>query len=881
MASTTTMNAWLEELVLSILPPTVKSADVRKIKDNFIRRVKHHNYGRTNQFAVIDKLSGLEEKFQVLNLDELAGEMYSCRMELNKHDEHWLPDILDFLLHLSHDPASNIGRKKFPKFQPRSEAPPTLKWTDITADDPIDPQDLIWRMPEYSDFSSDNDEILILSTTTSPVTLKQHQEEEIQIDRVFDTSSGTENLNSSSTLEMSQFWRASEDFDTLTEKQAVREVLFMLGGHPTSVFTTNNYIIRANPRYRIRHLESNTSNAVLGEAASVGSRIASIRQWLRIPQSVGVLQLVQSGIGDKISEFQKAISRMHHDILHSASSTGVVSLLQILQMVRKEILPLATIWTITSHLSPNDSITALNALYSQSDLAYSSYDSVARETLLPIFLSALRLYVKPVDVWLRTGQIEAREPFFISRNKQPRDATTLWHDWFILSSKDNQLIPAFLKKYATTIFTAGKTAAFLHNLGRVAVNEGDDCPGLSDTAAETAHLVDGSPMPFSATFELLLDRHLSSLLDSSTTRLKNLLEGSCGLTKLLDAFDYLYLSKDGVILDRIESRMFDQIDRCVEMWNDRFLLADILADAYQDIDCVDSESITVHAGYTSSRSMESRRRSVKILGAVTVSYQLSWPIANIILPASTVSYQRIALTLRQIRRAKSILERRAYFHAQNIPLGTDTNDQKTAQVLYSKLSVFVNVLYAHLTTCTVQPLTSTMRSHLSVTGSVDEMIRVHRQYIEALEHACLSSKRIKPLRDSLLAILDLCIRFADIVSSPTSAVRCGSADPDFEASSFVSARSQRRRRRTIGGDSSSSDVEDAGDGEGYSTFILDEDTTVMQELTNVSVALNKHLSFLMAGLRGVARSSGEVGDGFELLADGLEGIFPVRKSMVY
>ncbi|KIW54226.1 hypothetical protein PV05_06597 [Exophiala xenobiotica] len=883
MASTTTLNNWLDQLALSLVPTSTKPTDIRKHKEAFARRVKHHPYGRTNQFAVAEKLTGLEEKFQVLNLDDLAEAIYTRRQELGKHDQRWIPDFLDLLLHLSHDPVRNSRIQNLPGFQARSETPPAQKWADIEAEDPIDRQSQIWSVPEFSDFSSDEDEIVIGSTTTTPASVKLSQEDQVGFERIFDRGDAQDELSVPSRLESAQYWRQSDEAVAITERQAIKEVLFMLSGLPTSIFTISDRGIHPESRYCVGHLERQTSESILHEAALVGTDVACVRRWLSIRQHGSVMQLVHNGIEQVWERFEHVITRMQDDILHEVSPDGVVSLLRALQAVEQKIMPLKAIVAVIPWLAQDDPVSALNTLYHRIDQAYACGNTVALETLTPIFISASRLYARPIDTWLLTGEVKPAGSFFVNETSKPRNATTLWHDWFVLS-EDDKAIPMFIRNFVKHIFAGGKTAAFLQHLRQLPMENGSETLGICGALTETAQLLEVSPLPLSATLEGVLSQHLTSVLVTSTEALKEILETNCGLNKLLDTFDYLYLGKVGLILDNMDNRLFDQIDRCIEMWNDRFLVADLVAEAYQDVECIDPDSITIESAYRSSRSMESRRRSVRILAALTISYHLPWPMANIISPACIVSYQRIALTLSQIRRARHVLERRAYFHVQNSPLGTEPNDQKIARAVYMTLAHFVNVLYAHLTYCTIGPLTRNMRVHLTAptTGSVDDMIGIHARYIHNLEHACLSSTRIKPLRDALITILDLCIRFADLVSSPASAGRVGSMG--FEASSFTSARTQRRRRRAHPQqDESSSDEDQGEDGmrEGYSTFLLDGDTSVMQEINKLREAFGKHVIFLLAGLRGVARNSGDVGDGLELLADSLEGVFPRKKNAFY
>ncbi|ETI24500.1 hypothetical protein G647_03869 [Cladophialophora carrionii CBS 160.54] len=906
MASTTTVNNWVDALTLTFIPPATSSTTVAKHKDSIARRVKHHSYGRTNQFAVTEKLIGLEEKFQVLNRDDVAGELFSRRVELNRDhgDIKWLPDVLDLLLHLSVDPVKYSRVQDLEKLRPDSAVQPVLKWHDIEAEDPIDRGDPIWQVPQYSDFSSDEEEEVVASSTqTSPASVKQRHAEKLDEGSIFDAPT----VEVASKLEAAQFWRTPGDDVTITETQAVREVLFMFSGLPTSVFTRSDDGFEPSARYRIRHLESATSESILKEAADIAAEIQPIRQWLRGRQDTSVMQLVHSEISEMLADFERTISQEHTGILHQSSHTGVVSLLQVLQRVKRASLPLKALKTITSQLTKNDPVVVLDAIHNAVDIAQSSCNIVDVESLLPIFLSALTLHAKSIDTWLHTGGIAKTKAFFIAENhKKPPQKSSLWHDWFSLTSNSPDVVPAFLKKFTAKMFTIGKTAAFLQHLQHLDAVPLDDQAGdlgVAAAALEAANLIANSPLPFSATFDMILERHLSALLNSSTSMLKHILETSCGLTKLLDAFDYLYLGKDGVILDAIENKMFKQIDHCLDMWNDRFLLSDLLAEAYNDINCVDAKAITIQTAYTSSRTMENRRRSVKILAAVSISYHLAWPLANIILPTSIACYQRIALTLSQVRRAKHQLERRANFYIQHMPLIDNQTDTNLARLVYWQILLFVNVLYTHLTSCVIQPLTSHMREWLrsASTNSLDDMISIHGRYIFALEHACLSSERMKPLRDSLISVLDLCIRFSDMITTAVTNTGMQAAprerhEGDFEASSFISAQSRRRRggKNTSAGDfasSSDEDDDDDGVGEGYSTFVFDEDTSLGQEISKVRNEFKKHVGFLIVGTRAVARSSStgvravgatgefEVGERFELLAESLEGAFPSTRRI--
>src|SRR3954453_4523387 len=121
MATPAAVNSWLDELSTALLSTnsSISPKQQKKLQDNFRRRVKRHNNARTNQFEVAEHLDGLEEKFQILTLDNLADALRLRRNELKEFEHHWLPDVLDLLLHLSGDPARNERLLELYRVPPR------------------------------------------------------------------------------------------------------------------------------------------------------------------------------------------------------------------------------------------------------------------------------------------------------------------------------------------------------------------------------------------------------------------------------------------------------------------------------------------------------------------------------------------------------------------------------------------------------------------------------------------------------------------------------------------------------------------------------------------------------------------------------------------
>ena len=206
----------------------------------------------------------------------------------------------------------------------------------------------------------------------------------------------------------------------------------------------------------------------------------------------------------------------------------------------------------------------------------------------------------------------------------------------------------------------------------------------------------------------------------------------------------------------------------------------------------------------------------------------------------------------------------------NARLDSDLAQQNVSRALHQKLLLFGNVLYNHLTALVIDSSTLLMKARMRQASTVDEMTRVHTLYISDLEKACLTAKRLTPIRDAIVSILDLGIRFADIVTTPPGGRLAD--DDDADARSFRSAASRprmRTRRDDEDSEHEDDDDEDASEGdEGYSTFIVLDELSPTDEFRRMSREFERHLAFIIAGLKSLGRVDGE--ESWDILAGRLD-----------
>jgi gamma-tubulin complex component 5 len=865
MAPSTTISSLTDDLVASLVPTNTPVSKVRKLKDSFNRQLRHHNYARTNQFEVAGRFDGLQEKFLILNHDDLADPLRARLGELKNatpSSDKWLPDVLHLLLQLSNNPAQKTNVGGLIRDKTLVEVVKPLRWADVEVEDPIDRQIKIWENPDFSDLSSDEDILLASSEPSSPGALQKDEradevlcENAYLVDRYFISKVDDH-------LARKEIWTAEPEAETIiTELQAIREALFMLQGLPTTLFWRVDQSIEIDERFRLNHASFHLLKDILESFANIGLRVDSVRTWLRKPQTVPFIQSLQVGIEQKILNFDSCISQMQSRLLapHQSTMVSLGKALEDIMEHSKLVLQLASfLEQVTA--TATDSIECLNLLYATVCSCQASGAEDLLEPLARLFVKSFEVYLEPILRWIEFGEVDASlSTLFADKITQERYLPSLWHDWYKLNNHcGSSRTPRFMQPLLPQIFVTGKTKVFLRHLpntGQVPYSE-----LTAPAMVEIQSIQLSSLLPFSEAFEAAVKHTIGVLHRSSSAQLGEKLAHECGLWQNLDALHSIFLGRSGWALDAIDARIFDRIDQGNRAWNDRYLLTELCRTTLQGVDTIDAERITICTGRSSSRDLQSQRRSVKMLENIALDYTLPWPVANIISDGALQIYKRISTFLFQIRRARYVLERRSRLAVMSEGLHLNPSEQRLAQGIYCQLLIFVNYLYDHLTLSEIEHAKIEMRQALTATVDVDEMIQAHQSYVSKLEEMCLVSRRVSTIKRAVMVVLDLCIRFSDTVTSPVG--RRSSID----AQSFKSAASRLRSGHKRQSTDESSSEEDSSDPEGFSTFITFDDTSYEGELRHIKQEFDRQRSFIVAGLKSIGRVE-EQSTGWDVLAE--------------
>ncbi|KAJ5919641.1 hypothetical protein N7454_009476 [Penicillium verhagenii] len=840
---------------------------------NLKRRVegslRPSGHGLTDQFVVARQLEGLQEKFQVVNRDDLAEALQERLAKLESYHISWTPEILSLFLQLSDRPAalSKLDNLSKPTQAPAEE---TLSSSDLKGLGGAFSEEDLWEQVDFTADSSE-DELASVSSAESrprapPRTPSFSEQDYVIPDEVFVPGEDKDLITS---IEKVQFWKPEIHQQVtrwnqnaprvITELQLARETIFMLQGLPTSIFWRLDDGIAVDRSYNLAHSSSEALSSLLHSFTEIGAQVDVVRRFTHISQKIPYMQTFSRGLERSVLEFDSLLSQTQCQYLSPGST---VSLLQLLDDVRLRSHNLLVLADLIARLSQDHTqpMRCLDLLYDSVCMQEALGNDNEMRMLSGLFFSCFKTYTRSIRLWMETGQVDSLDTaFFVRVNRENGDLRTLWHEWHVLEAGvHRQNIPQFLEPAVNKVFTTGKNMVFLRHLNALPDQLETETP---ETLFDHTDIPEPSfiSLPFSALVGSAFDKLVDANHSVSAGILRAELDEQCGLWSSLDALEHVYLGTDLSILGMIDNKIFDLMDRG-RAWDDKFLLTEVTRSAFSLKPGIDVSRLVVRSERSSHHD---QNRSVRILESVSIDYVLSWPIANIITQDAIESYQCIARFLMQIRRAKYALVRQRVRNARI--LNGDTA-HTLVHGLHHHLLWFLDVLYSHLTYFVISTANQSLRSTLTNTKDVDAMIAAHQSYMSSLENQCLLSENLSPIHEVIISILDMCIHFADLQA--VHAYELTASEDGMSDSRFITSKS----RRSAGADNtfdSDSDEDDEDGLEHEQTLTVSfKDLPYDLQMQNLKHQFDHLAGFLADGLKGIARADGL--PSWNILAERLE-----------
>ncbi|MCJ1397579.1 hypothetical protein MMC11_000773 [Xylographa trunciseda] len=807
---------------------------------------------RVNQFNVDDRILGLEEKFKILNNQELADALHEKVEELSRWDKESHHELLALLLDLSDSPVTKTRIEDLELLK-KTPPLPQLTWTQVLADDPPDSSQGIWRTIDYAEESSEEDEAVTTDYTVEspakPASLCPDNLDPAEFPSDYNIT--IEHALTRDLAEL-QFWRTERDClnepaDTLlTETQMIREILFMLMQIPTSVFQISHHgQIRMIRRYRIQRISSDALEDIITTFTSIGQELAKVRDWVSRAQTMHMLQTLQAILRNRLQDIVALLTEVEARLLHPEFQAPV-TLLSLLFEVQIATRPILLIGGIIHEHQPGltgKPFAVLESVYEGICFAESTGDEDVYRFFGEVFFPCLGTYLKPVSEWIEFGELRQDDKeFFIMRNEKEPSRESLWSDQYMLLYNPNGTLhaPAFLHVRAQKILTSGKSVSFVRSLGLetpAMIQRSSYVPPIDFESICGLDHAD-TMRPFSERLDSALNAWVNDKHQVSSVNLRDFMASRYGLWRVLDAIEYIFLSRNGALTSQVVSGISSRIDKGKIAWDDKFILTELFREAFGVLGCVNTAQVFVRSNRDKGKELLNRQRTMGSLACLEVGYKLPWVIANVIRPDSENVYQRVFILLLQVLRAKELLSLKAPG-----PLSTGNDDRNTVAIalfLRHRLLWFINTLHSYLTTTVLSQTCSEFRAKMEKADDLDAMIAAHEMHVHRLEGQCLLSTALASTHQAIVSMLDLVVLFSDLQASmrQQSAIRVDSIP--------------KNRRDTL---EASSDIED-GDTP-IEPVDMTEDGQQPAKLRRLPLTFSRLLGFILAGLREASRSGVE------------------------
>ncbi|KAI6711854.1 gamma-tubulin complex component GCP [Marssonina coronariae] len=891
MAHVLELGALTDELVTLITSISAETDPSRYSahRESALRALRLQNHPRTNQFDVTRQLGGLEEKFRVYNEDSLADALRERLDRIAALDVKWTPDILQLLLELSDQPVSKSKLKDLDRLKDlEQDTRLALKWQDLVAEDPLLRERSVWQNVDFGAEESDGedgfeDSRSDLSRTTEDTTRSSvYDKYTSRPEYAVDTAS----IHELSALRDQQFWQKTPNaygvpLETvkkpITELQAIREVLFMLGGLPTSLFESDvddPTTIRPSKGYSLKHASADAFLKLAKSFADNGSSLNRIRSWVKIPQPNPLIQGFQSALLRRIIDFEARLSGIQQRLV-SPTEDIIISLLAVQAELATHILPLVRLSEITRKLEAEPYAHAfryLELLYDEACTSQMGGDDDMYAFMGRVFFDCFRIYLRPMRLWMEEGELAKDDNvFFVSEISGGADLKSLWESRFKIRKTQNGLLhaPRFLQAAANKIFNTGKSVVVLKHLNQY------DSMRSTGGASEPVLDFDAVCNPadqlatFPEIFDVAFDAWVQSKHHHASSMLRKTLFDSCGLHTALDALSHIYFMADGITASAFTNTIFDKLDTLNTSWNDQFTLTELSRSTFGSIQSINPDRLRTRilAMPRKHCDVSSCRRTVKVLAVVEFRYHLSWPIQIILTPATIPSYKRIFTFLLQVRRTSHILSRQRLIND-----GLTTNSSSDERALYYSLRTaliwFTQSLYYYLTSLVLEPSSQRMRAELKEAEDVDAMISVHSRYVKnVLDQALLGSK-LELIHKTILKILDLGIKLEDAQSANAVADRVAlEQQQEMMDLSLASLGLQTPRRQTkqlmrVPKSASKNTCSSADEDEDVDVDLSilssaagdQKEESYVEKLRQMKADFDRLARFVASGLKGVARA---------------------------
>lgn len=428
----------------------------------------------------------------------------------------------------------------------------------------------------------------------------------------------------------------------------------------------------------------------------------------------------------------------------------------------------------------------LDTLLTAADSSSSNGEMETSKALMQVFAASAEPIWSMTGLWLKHGmptQDQALvqegdtltaldDEYFIQDNNLSILDYDFWTDGFTVCKANpeahaSESPSVLLDLMANHVLRAGKAVGLLRILDLSLVNDPTpESTWMTDWPTFTALLHEHHAAALVETSKEHLARFVHDIIlprcQIPQKRLAQVALNECDLWLHLTAIEELYLMRKGDAISYFSDTLFAKMDSG-QFWSDFHFLNNTFRDTLNKYSINRIEPTLVRFSYSGSRDKASRG-TVDALEDLLVEYAAPFPLTYVFgLHASSV-YCSIFVFLLQIRRAKNVLEGARMRDITN-HLESKDYAQKIIFATRSKLIWFNNTLLNFIATHVLHRQLLSFHASLKVAESLDEMISLHNLHLQRLESECFLQRNMIALRQAILSILNMTLRFRDALTT--------------------------------------------------------------------------------------------------------------------
>lgn len=433
----------------------------------------------------------------------------------------------------------------------------------------------------------------------------------------------------------------------------------------------------------------------------------------------------------------------------------------------------------------------LDTLLTAADSSSSNGEMETSKALMQVFAASAEPIWSMTGLWLKHGmptQDQALvqegdtltaldDEYFIQDNNLSILDYDFWTDGFTVCKANpeahaSESPSVLLDLMANHVLRAGKAVGLLRILDLSLVNDPTpESTWMTDWPTFTALLHEHHAAALVETSKEHLARFVHDIIlprcQIPQKRLAQVALNECDLWLHLTAIEELYLMRKGDAISYFSDTLFAKMDSG-QFWSDFHFLNNTFRDTLNKYSINRIEPTLVRFSYSGSRDKASRG-TVDALEDLLVEYAAPFPLTYVFgLHASSV-YCSIFVFLLQIRRAKNVLEGARMRDITN-HLESKDYAQKIIFATRSKLIWFNNTLLNFIATHVLHRQLLSFHASLKVAESLDEMISLHNLHLQRLESECFLQRNMIALRQAILSILNMTLRFRDALTTDVGEV---------------------------------------------------------------------------------------------------------------